>query len=99
MFRAIEECARRIGGDSRHPNAGFMEAQFAPLPIGDPTAGLQNSRLARGVSQQPTEPFTVAREIIGEIGDRPALAEGVGDAELDESAKDVGIELGEQRFE
>ena len=28
----------RIGGDSRHPNAGFMEAQFAPLPIGDPTA-------------------------------------------------------------
>ena len=32
----------RIGGDSRHPGAGFMEAEFSPLPIGDPTAGLQN---------------------------------------------------------
>ena len=41
----------RIGGDSRHPGAGFMEAEFSPLPIGDPTAGLQNSKLARGVTQ------------------------------------------------
>ncbi|MCS1411787.1 MAG: hypothetical protein M2R45_04989 [Verrucomicrobia subdivision 3 bacterium] len=39
-----------IGGDSRHPGAGFMEAKFAPLPIGDPSAGLQNSRLPRGVT-------------------------------------------------
>lgn len=42
----------RIGGDSRHPGAGFMEAQYSPLPIGDPTAGLQNSKLARNVTQQ-----------------------------------------------
>lgn len=41
----------RIGGDSRHPGAGFMEAQYAPLPIGDPAAGLQNSKLPRGVSE------------------------------------------------
>ena len=41
----------RIGGDSRHPGAGFMEAEFSPLPIGDPTAGLQNSKLARGTTQ------------------------------------------------
>ncbi len=34
----------RIGGDSRHPGAGFMEAEFSPLPIGDPTAGLQNEQ-------------------------------------------------------
>ena len=40
----------RIGGDSRHPGAGFLEARYAPLPIGDPTAGLQNSSLARGIS-------------------------------------------------
>lgn len=40
-----------IGGDSRHPGAGFMEAEFSPLPIGDPTAGLQNSKLARGTTQ------------------------------------------------
>ena len=39
----------RIGGDSRHPGAGFMEAAYSPLPIGDPTAGLQNSKLPRGV--------------------------------------------------
>lgn len=41
----------RIGSDSRHPGAGFMEAEFSPLPIGDPTAGLQNSKLARGLTQ------------------------------------------------
>ena len=41
----------RIGGDSRHPGAGFMEAEFSPLPIGNPTAGLQNSKLARGTTQ------------------------------------------------
>lgn len=39
-----------IGGDSRHPGAGFMEAKYAPLPIGDPEAGLQNSRLPKGTS-------------------------------------------------
>ena len=39
-----------VGGDSRHPGAGFMEAKYAPLPIGDPEAGLQNSRLPRGTS-------------------------------------------------
>lgn len=42
----------RIGGDSQHPGAGFMEAQYSPLPIGDPTAGLQNSKLAGGVSEE-----------------------------------------------
>ncbi len=41
----------RIGGDSRHPGAGFMEAEFSPLPIGDPIAGLQNSKLSRGATQ------------------------------------------------
>ena len=29
---------------SSHPGAGFMEAQYAPLPIGDASLGLQNSR-------------------------------------------------------
>lgn len=28
---------------SDHPGAGFFEAKYAPLPIGDATAGLQNS--------------------------------------------------------
>ena len=39
-----------IGGDSRHPGAGFMEAKYAPLPIGDPKAGLQHSKLPKGVT-------------------------------------------------
>ena len=39
-----------IGGDSQHPGAGFMEAKYSPLPIGDPEAGLQNSRVPRGSS-------------------------------------------------
>lgn len=45
----------RIGGDSRHPGAGFMEAAYAPLPIGDPTAGLQNSKRARNLTQPQFE--------------------------------------------
>lgn len=58
----------RIGNDSRHPGAGFMEAQFAPLPIGDPTAGLQNSRLSRGVTQQQFERrIRLANQIDGEF--------------------------------
>lgn len=31
-----------IGGDSRHPGAGFMEGKYAPLLINNPTRGLQN---------------------------------------------------------
>ncbi|MBT8044214.1 MAG: DUF1501 domain-containing protein [Verrucomicrobiae bacterium] len=34
---------------SSHPGAGFMEAKYAPLPIGDATAGLQNSQPARNM--------------------------------------------------
>ena len=45
----------RIGGDSRHPGAGFMEAAYSPLPIGNPTAGLQNSKLARGITEEQFE--------------------------------------------
>jgi len=45
----------RIGPDSRHPGAGFMEARYAPLPIGDPSSGLQNSKLSRGTTQPQFE--------------------------------------------
>jgi hypothetical protein len=41
----------RIGGESRHPGAGWMEAEYTPLPIGDPASGLQNSKLPRGVDE------------------------------------------------
>jgi uncharacterized protein (DUF1501 family) len=40
-----------INGGSRIFGAGYMESKFAPLPIGDPSAGLRNSRLARGVTE------------------------------------------------
>lgn len=40
----------RIGGDSRHPGSGFMESRFAPLPIGKPSAGLQNSQLPKNMT-------------------------------------------------
>ena len=41
-----------VGGGSRHPGAGFLESKFAPLPIGNPTAGLQHSTLPKGVEQE-----------------------------------------------
>ncbi len=33
-----------IGGDNRHPGAGFLDPIYTPIPIGDPNAGLQNTR-------------------------------------------------------
>jgi hypothetical protein len=32
-----------VGGESRHPGAGFLEPEFTPVPVGDPNAGLQNT--------------------------------------------------------
>jgi len=40
-----------INGGSRIFGSGYMESKFGPLPIGDPSAGLRNSRLARGVTE------------------------------------------------
>lgn len=35
---------------SGHPGSGFMEAEYAPLPLGDAMAGLQNSK-RKGISE------------------------------------------------
>ncbi len=43
-----------IGGGN-HASAGFLESRFAPLPIGDPAAGLQDSARASGVSAETFE--------------------------------------------
>ncbi|MBI3856599.1 MAG: DUF1501 domain-containing protein [Planctomycetes bacterium] len=40
----------QIGGGSNGASAGFLESRFAPLPIGDPAGGLQDSARAAGVS-------------------------------------------------
>jgi uncharacterized protein (DUF1501 family) len=41
-----------IGAGSQHPGAGFLESMYAPLPLGNPAAGLQHSTLPAGVDQQ-----------------------------------------------
>ena len=38
-----------IGGDQYAASAGFFASAHAPLPLGDPEAGLQNAALPRGV--------------------------------------------------
>lgn len=39
-------------GNANYASSGFFESEFAPLPIGDPAAGLQNSKLPRGVTDK-----------------------------------------------
>jgi len=41
-----------IAGGSRHPGGGFFESKYSPLSIGNPDAGLQNSALPKGVTQE-----------------------------------------------
>jgi hypothetical protein len=41
-----------IGGGSNGASAGFLESRYAPLPIGDPAGGLQDSTRASGVSAE-----------------------------------------------
>jgi len=33
-----------VDGEAQHPGAGFLEPSFNPIPIGDPNAGLQNTK-------------------------------------------------------
>ncbi len=40
-----------IGNASRHPGAGFFESKFAPLMINNPAEGLQNSRMAKDLTE------------------------------------------------
>ncbi len=41
-----------IGSDSTHPGSGFFESSLSPLMIRDPEGGLQNSGLARGMTEE-----------------------------------------------
>ncbi|QNN21128.1 DUF1501 domain-containing protein [Planctomycetales bacterium ZRK34] len=40
-----------VNGPSQHPGAGFFDTRYAPLRIGNPTDGLQNSTLPKGVTE------------------------------------------------
>ncbi len=39
-----------VNGSPQHPGSGYMESHLSPLPIIDPSAGLQNSTVLRGVA-------------------------------------------------
>lgn len=41
----------KVGGNSTGLGGGFLESRFAALPIGDPEAGLQHSKLVGGMSE------------------------------------------------
>lgn len=41
-----------VGGGGLHPGAGFLGPAYAPLPLGDPTAGLPNSTYAPGIDEK-----------------------------------------------
>ncbi len=59
-----------IGNSSQHPGAGFFEASLSPLLIGDPEGGLQNSGMARGMTE---ERFDFNRSIAEKL-DAPFVA-------------------------
>ncbi|MEL7497009.1 MAG: DUF1501 domain-containing protein [Planctomycetota bacterium] len=42
----------KIGGNSSGLGAGFLESQYAALPIGDPESGLQYSKMIAGMTNQ-----------------------------------------------
>jgi hypothetical protein len=44
-----------IGGEARHPGAGFLEPAFTPVPVGDPNAGLQNTTTPKYVTGESFE--------------------------------------------
>lgn len=53
-----------VGGGNRHPGAGFFEPEFAPLPIGDPTLGLQNIKRRSGTDDASfRRQLTLRREL------------------------------------
>ena len=56
-----------IGGGGRHPGAGFLEAKFAPLPLGNSKAGLQNSTRARGITE---ESFNRRMGLLGQLNEQ-----------------------------
>jgi hypothetical protein len=63
-----------IGGDSRHPGAGFLEANCAPLPIGDPERGLAYATPPKGID---AERLARRQALLGDLdacGQAPASA-------------------------
>ena len=53
-----------VGSGNGHPAAGFFEPQYAPLPVGDATAGLQNVRRLRQVSEDQFNKQLALRQLL-----------------------------------
>jgi hypothetical protein len=56
-----------IGGGSRFAGSGFLGSKHSPLGIGSPTAGLQNSKIMRGVTE---EQFDSRLALAGKLGNK-----------------------------
>lgn len=53
-----------VGTGNNHPGAGFLEPEYAPLPIGDPALGLQNiKRRANTDDESFQRQLTLRREL------------------------------------
>lgn len=63
-----------IGGDSRHPGAGFLPAACGPLPIGDPSRGLQHAAPATGIDAGRTARRRALLDDLDHAGQAPDAA-------------------------
>ena len=54
-----------INGSPQHPGCGYMESHLAPLPIVDPSAGLQNSAIPAGISTVDFDRRTALAQAMG----------------------------------
>lgn len=55
-----------INGSPQHPGSGYMESHLAPLPIVDPAAGLQNSKLLERASEADFDRRTQLSKVLSE---------------------------------
>lgn len=63
-----------VGGDSRHPGAGFLPPACGPLPLGDPARGLQHAAPPAGVDEARTARRRALLESLDHDGQAPDAA-------------------------
>jgi hypothetical protein len=54
-----------INGSPQHPGCGYMESHLAPLPIVNPSAGLQNAAPAPGVTAVDFDRRSALAQVVG----------------------------------
>lgn len=59
-----------VNCSSSHPGAGFMEARHAPVPLGDPLAGLPNSRRNNISEEQFDQQLSLRKQLDAEFDAR-----------------------------